>query len=442
MKKQDYPFLLSIIPLMLTVLAIMFLAEVAGMIFFLPLLPTSNEHYSVSDASLMAIISAPFLWWFIAKRKRVEDTLRESEEKYRAMMNDASDAIALTDPEGNLLEVNKKAEELTGYTKNELLKMHFTWLHPKEEHERITAAFKKGVQKGSGSVSDIQVLRKDGTIVLADLTGSVIEYAGKRMVQAIIRDITERKRAEEALEMALKNWQNTFSAIADGVFILDTEGRIVQSNGVFERMFGINTENVTGQYCYKTIHGASDFIEDCPFKQMKQTGMRESFEFEDRERGLWFQVTVDPVYNESGEIINAVHIVRNVTELKKAEVTRFENIQLILANKAKSDFLAHMSHELRTPLNSIIGFSELLMQKTIGELNKPQEHYIDNVVKSSKHLLALINDILDLSKVEAGKIELAIGKISVPETIDEAVTIVKERAMKHHVVIKKDIDPK
>ncbi len=244
----------------------------------------------------------------------------------------------------------------------------------------------------------------------------------------------QRKQIEVELEIALKNWQNTFSAIADGVFILDTEGRIVQSNGVFERMTGITTENVINQYCY-------EIIEDCPFKQMKQTGMRESIEVEDRERGLWFQVTVDPVCNESGEIINAVHIIRNVTELKKAEVTRFENIQLVLANKAKSDFLAHMSHELRTPLNAINGFSELLMQKTIGELNKPQEHYIDNVLKSGKHLLALINDILDLSKVEAGKIDLTIEKISLPETIDEAVTLVKERAMKHKVVIKKDIDP-
>ncbi len=250
----------------------------------------------------------------------------------------------------------------------------------------------------------------------------------------------QRKQIEVELEMALKNWQSTFSAISDSVFILDPEGRIVQSNGVFERMTGIKTENIIGEYCYKTIHGASDFIEECPFKWMKQTGMRESFEFEDRERRLWFQVTVDPVY-KSGEIINAVHIIRNVTELKKAEVTRFENIQLVLANKAKSDFLAHMSHELRTPLNAINGFSELMKQGITGKLNEKQEQYIDNILISGKHLLALINDILDLSKVEAGKIELVIGKISVPETIDEAVTLVKEKAMKHKVVIKKDIDP-
>ncbi len=195
------------------------------------------------------------------------------------------------------------------------------------------------------------------------------------------RELGERRLAEEAVKIALKNWQNTFNAISDSVFILDTEGHIKQSNGVFENMFGVNTDDARGQHCYKTIHDTSDFIDDCPFKRMKQTGMREILEFEDMERRLWFQVTVDPVYNDSGKIINAVHIMRNVTEIKKAEETRFENIQLELANKTKSDFLAHMSHELRTPLNSIIGFSELLMQKTIGELNEKEEHYIDNVLQ-------------------------------------------------------------
>lgn len=255
------------------------------------------------------------------------------------------------------------------------------------------------------------------------------------------RELEERRLAEEAVEIALKNWQNTFNAISDSVFILDTEGHIMQSNGVFENMSGIKTEDMIGQYCYKAIHSTSDFIEGCQFEQMKQTGMCKSIDFEDKERRLWFQVTIDPVYNESDEITNFVHIMRDVTELKKGEETRFENIQLVLANRAKSDFLSHMSHELRTPLNSIIGFSELLVEKTVGELNKKQEHYVDNVLESSKHLLALINDILDLSKVEAGKIELVIEKISVPETISDVVTLIKERAMKHNVIIKKDIDP-
>ncbi len=372
----------------------------------------------------------------ITERKRAEEALRASEARLQLQIDRMPIGCIFWDTRFRVLSWNPAAEGIFGFKASEVIGKHpYDIIVPREAQPQVDIIWKRLLEGDTTAHSVNENIAKDGRTIICSWSNTPLKENGAVIgVLSMVQDITERKRAEEALKIALRDWQNTFNAIADGVFILDQEGRIIKSNGVFERMTGINTENVIGQYCY-------EIIEDCPFKQMKQTGMRESIEFEDRERGLWFQVTVDPIYNESGEIINAVHIIRNVTELKKAEVTRFENIQLVLANKAKSDFLAHMSHELRTPLNSIIGFSELLMQKTIGELNKPQERYIDNVLKSSKHLLALINDILDLSKVEAGKIELVIGKISVPETIDEAVTLVKERAMKHHVVIKKDVDP-
>ena len=112
------------------------------------------------------------------------------------------------------------------------------------------------------------------------------------------------------------------------------------------------------------------------------------------------------------------------------------------ANQIKSEFLSTMSHELRTPLNSIIGFSDLLKQKIIGDLNEKQEHYIDNVIKSSKHLLDLINDVLDLSKVEAGKIDLNFEKISLSAMINDTSELVKTMAIKHNVALKKEFDPK
>jgi signal transduction histidine kinase len=111
------------------------------------------------------------------------------------------------------------------------------------------------------------------------------------------------------------------------------------------------------------------------------------------------------------------------------------------ANRVKSEFLSTMSHELRTPLNSIIGFSDLLKQKIIGELNQKQEHYVDNILKSSKHLLSLINDILDLSKIESGKIEMNIEKISLPATINDTLEMVRTMAIKHNITIIKEFDP-
>ena len=111
-----------------------------------------------------------------------------------------------------------------------------------------------------------------------------------------------------------------------------------------------------------------------------------------------------------------------------------------IANQAKTDFLANMSHELRTPLNHIIGFTELVLDKRCGELNKTQEEFLNDVHKSSNHLLALINDILDLSKVEAGALELKRSEILLKPLLENSIAIIKEKALKHSIALYMDID--
>lgn len=138
----------------------------------------------------------------ITERKKIEAAVRESEEKYRILMNEASDAILLADFEGNISEVNKKAEQLLGYSAQEFLKINITQLHPQESLKRVISAFKKMIQKGLTCLNDVPVLKKDGTIVYVDITGSVIKYAGKSLLQGIFRDITERKKTEAMLEQA------------------------------------------------------------------------------------------------------------------------------------------------------------------------------------------------------------------------------------------------
>ena len=110
------------------------------------------------------------------------------------------------------------------------------------------------------------------------------------------------------------------------------------------------------------------------------------------------------------------------------------------ANQAKSNFLANMSHELRTPLNHIIGFAELLIDGTLGELNDTQKSYLQDVVESSKHLLALINDILDLSKVEAGRLELLPSEVDLIFLLENSLVMVKEKAMKHGIELATDFN--
>jgi signal transduction histidine kinase len=114
--------------------------------------------------------------------------------------------------------------------------------------------------------------------------------------------------------------------------------------------------------------------------------------------------------------------------------------QLEVANRHKSEFLANMSHELRTPLNAIIGFSEVLLQRMFGELNAKQDEYLQDVLSSGKHLLSLISDILDLSKIEAGRMELELTAFELPMALDNAMTLVRERANRHGIALNLDLD--
>ena len=117
-----------------------------------------------------------------------------------------------------------------------------------------------------------------------------------------------------------------------------------------------------------------------------------------------------------------------------------KNREIEAANRHKSEFLANVSHELRTPLNAIIGFSEVLLEKYFGELNEKQNEYVDDILSSGRHLLSLINDILDLSKVEAGRMELEVTTFHLPDAIDNALLLVRERASRHGIKLEHVID--
>jgi signal transduction histidine kinase len=119
-----------------------------------------------------------------------------------------------------------------------------------------------------------------------------------------------------------------------------------------------------------------------------------------------------------------------------------KSAQLEAASRHKSEFLANMSHELRTPLNAVIGFSEVLLQRMFGELNPKQDEYLKDIYASGQHLLSLINDILDLSKIEAGRMELALAPFHLPSAVENAVTLVRERAARHGIALHLDLDPR
>jgi signal transduction histidine kinase len=135
--------------------------------------------------------------------------------------------------------------------------------------------------------------------------------------------------------------------------------------------------------------------------------------------------------DQSKVAIANAHLFREIEEKSRL---------LEVANQHKSEFLASMSHELRTPLNAIIGFSEVLLQRMFGELNPKQDEYLQDVLSSGRHLLSLINDILDLSKVEAGRMELELARFDLPQALQDTLVLVRERAVRHGIDLQLDAD--
>jgi signal transduction histidine kinase len=145
--------------------------------------------------------------------------------------------------------------------------------------------------------------------------------------------------------------------------------------------------------------------------------------------------------NEESEALSSS--LQNLNEELQAQQEEIveSNQQLNQVSRSKSDFLANMSHELRTPLNSVIGFSEVLQDQMFGSLNEKQQEYVDNILTSGRHQLSLINDILDLSKVESGKMELELSDFSLRETLDSSLKMLKEKAMKCGIALAMDLNP-
>jgi signal transduction histidine kinase len=154
-----------------------------------------------------------------------------------------------------------------------------------------------------------------------------------------------------------------------------------------------------------------------------------------RTPGEFPQATVDLVQTFANQSVLAIQNARLFQEIEN------KSRQLEVVSQHKSEFLANMSHELRTPLNAIIGFSEVLVEQMFGELNEKQEEYLQDILSSGRHLLSLINDILDLSKVEAGRMELELGTFALPEALENGLTMIKERASRHGITLSLDVDP-
>jgi len=404
---------------------------------------------------LIGILASVFVGFLIVffliiifVKDRSKEALRESESSMRAITDSAQDAILMMDPEGRISYWNPAAERILGYTSAEAIgKNLHALIVPSHYHEAHHAAFPVFQQKGQGAAVgktlDLEALRKDGKEISVQLSLSAIHMKGAWHAVGVLRDSTERKRAEETLRKS----EERFRTLADSTFegiIIHGKSEILDVNQSFLQMIGYKSDEVIGKNMFDFIAPKSREL----VVRHVQTGSDEAIEIEVvRKDGT--PLTMEAagktiIHKDKPARVVALY---NITERKVIELglkNAHEKLEALAtelerAARVKSEFLASMSHELRTPLNAVIGFSQVLQDQDFGPLNEKQKEYMLDILESGNHLLSLINDILDLSKVEAGKMELQISPVVVGDLLAGSLVMIKEKAMKHGITLETDI---
>ena len=277
-----------------------------------------------------------------------------------------------------------------------------------------------------------------GIVVLMGVVGAICRF----FVWRYSRDIAERKRAEEALRESEARLQAILDYSPTKIHIKDVDGRYVIINRLSEVLFGVTDDEARG----KTSHQIFPALKAESFADHDRLVLetRQAIEHEEewlREDGVHTFLTVKfPILDAFGNVEGTGAIGTDITERKRAEKELLAaKEEAELHNRAKSEFLANMSHELRTPLNAIIGFSEMIRRETFGPVGSPKYlEYVADINESGIHLLELINDILDLSKIEAGELELHEQGVDVSRVVRSCLTLIKDRAEAGEIEVKCD----
>jgi PAS domain S-box-containing protein len=392
-------------------------------------------------------------WYFLRQRQRRIRlaAIAESEARYRLLAEHATDLIMRQSVLGEVLYVSPASKQLLGYDPAELSAvgpLHF--VHPDDE---LTARNAHDVvfRNPLSLPVHYRLRRADGSYAWFETTGQPVLDAFRQEVIEIVtvsRDISERRKAEEdGRRLAVRNALLLESA-AEGIVGLDENGSIIFLNPAGERLLGWSASELLGKSQHAMLHhtradGQPNPQASCGICMTFGTGRGHASQDDVfwRRDGTSFPVEYQSTpIRESDGVVGAVVTFRDVGARRRAnqELVRAKE-EAEAANAAKSDFLARMSHELRTPLNSVIGFSNVLRKNKSGNLKSLDLSYLERIGTNGVQLLALINDILDLSKIEAGKVDLDLSAVEVGELVQDTLVQLGDRGHKVGVAVESQI---
>ncbi|MBU2536357.1 MAG: PAS domain S-box protein [Chloroflexota bacterium] len=426
------------------------------------------------------IMGAVHIMADITERRRWEEILRQSEEFSSTLLKNAPYPMLVLNADTSIKYVNPALEEMSGFSLSEVIGMKapYPWW-TEETLGKTDRDFREARSKGIVGREEL-FKKKNGERFWVNINATPLIIDGEyKYYIANWVDVTERKRIEEQLKESRDYLEKQNDAIPDVIFNVKLPERTIQYiNRSIESALGYKPEECIGQ-SVEFLYPSREIYEDVGRRIQKgleqgksvvisEHSMRRKdgslFLFEARITFLW----------EADKVVAAISVVRDITERRRMEQELKEKSRLLeiknkelqaqsqalrmqeqvlvektreleVASKAKSEFLAHMSHELRTPLNVVIGFSELMLDGAVGSLNEEHKQCLNDILSSGQQLLSLINDILDLSKIEAGKMELKIRNITLKNILEslknEIMPIISRRKQNLEVVIEDELPP-
>jgi PAS domain S-box-containing protein len=393
-------------------------------------------------------------------RKQAEEALVKAGALQSAIFNSANFSSIATDAKGVIQIFNVGAERMLGYTAADVMNMvtPADISDPDEVVARATSlslefdtpiapGFEALVFKASRGIEDIYELtyiRKDGSRFPAVVSVTALRDAQDAIIGYLLigTDNTARKQVEDErmkLDQRLRDQhfytRSLIESNIDALMTTDPRGIITDVNKQMEALTGRTRDELMGAP-FKSCFTEPDRAE-AGIKRVLAEGKVTNYELTARAHDGKLTVVsynASTFHDRDRRLQGVFASARDMTELKQYEQTlQKTNLELEEASRMKSEFLANMSHELRTPLNAIIGFSELLKDGVVGELAEQQRRFIGDIWTSGNHLLSLINDILDLSKVEAGKMELDLEPLPVAALLANSLSIIREKAHERHI---------
>ncbi|TVQ19679.1 MAG: PAS domain S-box protein [Leptolyngbya sp. DLM2.Bin15] len=387
----------------------------------------------------------------VSERKATQKALRQKEDRLQRIAANAPGAIyqyvLRGDGSHEFIYMSDRAQDIFELDMNTIQQdanTVFSMTHP-DDMPSLQQSIAKSATTLNSWVWEGRFITPSGHLKwLQGIAQPERQPNGDILWDGLILDVSDRKRAEELLQESEEKYRNLVENANDIIYILSLDGVFTYVSPNWTEILGHDIEDVVHQSFVPFVH--PDDVPQCMafLHRMIETGMKQNgVEYRVRHNNgewRWHTSNAAPQRDQQGAIVSCLGIAHDITDRKQAEeLLQRSNAELARATRMKDEFLANMSHELRTPLNAILGMSEGLQEQVFGPINTKQQKAIATVERSGRHLLELINDILDLSKIEAGHLKLELNDVSVKTLCSTSCTFVKQLAFNKQINLIADI---